>query len=189
MMRNGGGTSRQALNKLSSPGRQGSSTWSLPQLPSSSGTDLGAIASALSPALATLEETLQRVRASASIAPSPKKVAFALRVGCGSRKNKESCLTFFRGCIDFAEKIAAYSATFMAQPTFSRVRASNDLQERVVALGTEAAGVSSESATQFPDSLHQEKYTMLFELYKVFIKSKKVKSRKSFRPTQFPEKS
>ncbi|KAI0294137.1 hypothetical protein BC826DRAFT_351540 [Russula brevipes] len=37
--------------------------------------------------------------------------------------------------------------------------------------------------------LHQEKYTMLFELYKVFIKSKKVKSRKSFRPTQFPEKS
>ena len=65
-------------------------------------------------------------------------------------ENNEACLTFFRGCIDFAETIAVSSADFMAYPMFSRVRASKDLQERVVALGTEAAGVSTESATQFP---------------------------------------
>jgi len=133
--------------------RQGSSTWSIPQLSGSSGPDLGAIASALSPALATFEKTLQRVRASASIAFSPKNFALTLRVGCRPTQYKDPCLAFFRDCIKFAETIAASSATFMAQPMFSRVRASDDLQERVVALGTEATGVSTESATQFPGSL------------------------------------
>ncbi|KAI0299176.1 hypothetical protein BC826DRAFT_967076 [Russula brevipes] len=116
------------------------------------GTDLGTIASTLSPALAALEETLRKVRASTSIAFSPKKLALTLRVSCGLTQNRESCLTFFRCCIVFAETITASPTTFMAQPTFSRLRASNDLQERVVALGSEAAGVSNESATQFRGS-------------------------------------
>jgi len=131
--------------------KQGSSTWSIPQLPSSSGPDLGAIASALFPALAMLEETLRRVRASSSIAFSPKSFALALRVGCGSTQNKESCLAFFRRCIGFAETVAAPFAAFMAQPTFSRLRVSNDLQKRVVALRS-AVDVPTESATQFQGS-------------------------------------
>ncbi|KAI0299179.1 hypothetical protein BC826DRAFT_1173855 [Russula brevipes] len=115
----------------------------------SQGPNLGAIASVLSPALATLEKTLQRVRASASIAFSPKNFALALRVGCGSTQNKEPCLTFFRRCISFAETIAASSAAFMTHPTFFHVRTSNNLQERVTALRTEAVDVSAESATLF----------------------------------------
>ncbi|KAI0299178.1 hypothetical protein BC826DRAFT_62584 [Russula brevipes] len=127
---------------------RGISIWSIPQLPTS-GTDLGTIASTLSPALAALEETLRKVRASTSIAFSPKKLALALRVSCGSTQNRESCLTFFRRCIGFAKTITTSPTT---QPTFSRLRASNDLQERVVALESEAAGVSTESATQFRGS-------------------------------------
>jgi len=57
------------------------------------------------------------------------------------------CLDFFRRCLDFEEVIAAFSITFVTHPSFSRVRASNDLQERVMALGTDAADVPPENVT------------------------------------------
>ena len=58
------------------------------------------------------------------------------------------CLAFFRRCVEFGEVTAASSATVVAHPSFPRARASNNLQERVTALGTESADVPEEDATQ-----------------------------------------
>lgn len=112
------------------------------------GVDLGAILSTLSPALSTLEKALHNVRESASVESSHTRIALILQVNLGFTQNSEMCLAFFRRCVDFGEVIAASSVTFVAHPSFSRARASNDLQERVMALGTEAADVPAENATQ-----------------------------------------
>ena len=58
------------------------------------------------------------------------------------------CLAFFRRSVDFGDVIAASSTTAVGHPSFSLARASNDLQERLMALGTEAADVTEENATQ-----------------------------------------
>ena len=76
-------------------------------------------------------------------------LALILRVSLGLTQNNEMCLAFFRRCVDFGDVIAASSVTSMAHPTFSRARASDDLQERMMALGTEAANIPAENVTHF----------------------------------------
>ena len=88
------------------------------------------------------------VRESASVESSHTVLALILRVNLGFTQNSEMCLAFFRRCVNFGEVIDASSITFVAHPTFSRARASDDLQERVTALGTEAAYIPAENATQ-----------------------------------------
>lgn len=110
--------------------------------------DLGAIASSLSPALSMLKEALHRVQESASVESSPTGLALVLRTNLGLTENNELCLGFFRRCVDFGDMTVAFSDAIIAYPAFSRVRGSNDLQERVMALQTEAARVPAELIAQ-----------------------------------------
>jgi len=98
--------------------------------------------------LGTLGKALNKVRESASVESSHIGVALILQVSLGLTQNSEMYLAFFRRCVNFGEVIAASSITFVARPSFSRARASNDLQERVMALGIEAADVPTENAAQ-----------------------------------------
>jgi hypothetical protein len=65
-------------------------------------------------------------------------------------RNSESCLAFFRRCVNFEDMVVASSSVFIAYPAFSRVKASNDLRDRVMALRTEDLEVdaSVEAVTQ-----------------------------------------
>ncbi|KAI9434744.1 hypothetical protein F5148DRAFT_1006085 [Russula earlei] len=119
-------------------------------LPDSSGADLGMIASSLALALGRLEETLQRVQESASVEFSPMSLSPVLQAKVGFRQNSGLCLTFLRGCVDFGEVITTLSVAPIINPILSRVRASTGLQERVIALRTEATDISVENATHSP---------------------------------------
>ncbi|KAI9450415.1 hypothetical protein F5148DRAFT_1290819 [Russula earlei] len=119
-------------------------------LPDSSGADLGMIASSLSPALGKLEETLQRVQESASVEFSPMSVSPVLQAKVGLRQNSGLCLTFLRHCVDFGEIITTLFVTPIINPILSCIRASTGLQERVMALRTEAADISAENTTHSP---------------------------------------
>jgi len=112
-------------------------------LQDSSGADLRMIASSLSPSLGKLEEVLKRVRESASVASSLMNLGPVLQVKLGLTQNSELCLSFFRRCVDFGEIITA-SMTY-PHPTFSRLTASSDLQERIVPLMTESVDFSAEN--------------------------------------------
>ncbi|KAH9961522.1 hypothetical protein BC827DRAFT_323669 [Russula dissimulans] len=102
-------------------------------------------ASLLSPSLGKLEETLQRVRESASVTFSLMNLGPVLQVKLGLTQNSELCLSFFRRCVDFGEIVAGLSAASIAYPAFSRLRASNDLQERVMTLMAEEVDLSAEN--------------------------------------------
>jgi hypothetical protein len=106
------------------------------------GTDLGVIASSLSPALGRLEEGLQRVRESASIEFSHVNLGLVFRVNLGLTRNSEFCQAFFRRCVSFGDIIIASSSAFIAYPAFARTKSSNDLRDRVMALRTEGADLS-----------------------------------------------
>ncbi|KAH9961539.1 hypothetical protein BC827DRAFT_1267541 [Russula dissimulans] len=101
------------------------------------GVDLGTIASLLSPSLGKLEETLQRVRESASVTFSLMSLGPVLQAKLGLTQNSELCLSFLRRCVDFGEIVAGLSGASITYPAFSRLRASNDLQERVMNLMAE----------------------------------------------------
>jgi len=75
-----------------------------------------------------------------------------LQVKLGLTQNSESCHSFFRRCIDFGEIIAALSTASIAYPypTFSRLTASRDLQERIMTLTTEAVDLSAENDGRSP---------------------------------------
>ena len=110
--------------------------------------DLEAILSTLSPALSMFGKVLHKVRESASVESSHTGLALILRVNLGFTQSSEMCLAFFCRCLGFGEMIAESSITLVAHPTFSRARASNDLQERVMTLVTEAANIPTETVTQ-----------------------------------------
>ena len=95
-----------------------------------------------------LGKVLHKVRESSSVESSHTGLALVLRVNLGFTQSSEMCLAFFRRCLDFGEMIAASSITLVAHPTFSHARASSDLQERVIALGTEAANIPTENVTE-----------------------------------------
>jgi len=116
----------------------------------SSRADLGTMASLLSPSLGKLEETIQRLRDSASVASSLISLGPVLQVKLGLTQNSELCLSFFRRCVDFGEIIVALSTASIAYPSFSPLRASTDLQERVMTLITKAVNLSSENYGRFP---------------------------------------
>jgi len=113
----------------------------------SSGADLSTIASSLSPSLGKLDETLQKVRESASVAFSLMGLAPVFQVKLGLAQNSELCLSFFRRCVDFGQIIGASSTASMTYPypTFSRLTASSDLQERILTLMTESVEFSVEN--------------------------------------------
>jgi hypothetical protein len=77
-------------------------------------------------------------------------LAPVLQVNLGLTQNSELSLAFLRRCVDFGEVVVAPSAAFVAYPTFSRVKASNNLQGRAMALRTEAVDVLAENTAYHP---------------------------------------
>jgi hypothetical protein len=73
-----------------------------------------------------------------------------LQVSLGLTQNSELCLAFLRRCVDLGELVVASPAAFVAYPTFSRVKASNNLQGRATALRTEAVDVLAENTGYHP---------------------------------------
>jgi len=123
------------------------------QSSSGQGTNLGTITSSLSHSLGKLEVTLQRVSKSASVAFSPMSLGPVLQVMSGSTQNSKLCLSFSRCCVDFGEIIATFPAVSIPYPTFSRLMASSDLQDRFATLITEAANLSAENDGNSPGTL------------------------------------
>jgi len=72
-----------------------------------------------------------------------------LRAELGLAQNSNLCFTFFRHCVEFGEMVTATSAALIGSTAFSRVKDSNGLLERAMALGTEAPDVSAENDALF----------------------------------------
>ncbi len=120
------------------------------------GAHIGAIASSLFPAFNTLKGCLQRIRESASVEYSNMSLAPILRAELGLAQNNKLCFTFLRRCMEFGEMVAASSAALINHLAFSRVRASTDLLEDAIALGTAAPDVSvvqNDTPSQGPSSV------------------------------------
>jgi len=109
------------------------------------GADLGSMASSLFPALNTVRRWLQRIHDSASVEYSNMSLAPILRAKMGLAQNSNLCFTFFRHCVEFGEMVTATSAALIGSTAFSRVKDSNGLLERAMALGTEAQDFSAEN--------------------------------------------
>ncbi len=113
------------------------------------GADLVSIASSLFPALNTVRRWLQRIRDSVSVEYSNMSLAPILRAELGLAQNSNLCFTFFRHCVEFGEMVTATSAALIGSTAFSRVKDSNGLLERAMALGTEAPDVSAQNDALF----------------------------------------
>ncbi|KAH9964420.1 hypothetical protein BJV74DRAFT_302753 [Russula compacta] len=97
------------------------------------------------------------------------RLSFVLRANLESTQNNLLCFDFFRRCVDFGDIILAFSDTFIGYPTLSRVRGSNELQERAMALATEAADVLAEGSTQSQgsrkfNSLYKQSLALLWKM-------------------------
>ena len=106
------------------------------------GGDLGAIASSLFPALDTLKGRLERIRESAS---TENLNVDLTPIEFGLAQNNRQCFTFFRRCVEFGEMVATSPTDLINHLAFSRVKASTDILEGAMALGTEAPDVSVEN--------------------------------------------
>jgi len=119
---------------------------------SSTGVDLGEIASSLSPTIGSLEEALELVASTDSLRYAQLGRTSFQRVYVGFAGNRDLCLSFLRDCVDYGEKVFSWCIFSIGSPTSSRVGSPHDLQERTMRLRSEMTGVSVENATSVQGS-------------------------------------
>ncbi|KAH9984108.1 hypothetical protein BJV77DRAFT_1162758 [Russula vinacea] len=108
---------------------------------SSTGADLGAITSSLSPTIGSLEGALERMSSSSSLKHSQLGRPLFQRVYVAFAANSGLCLSFLQHCTDYGENVPAwcqFSITLLASP----VGAPSDLRERTTGLRSEVTDVS-----------------------------------------------
>lgn len=112
---------------------------------SSTGVDLGAIASSLSPTIGSLEEALERMSSSTSLKHSQLGRPLFQRVYVSFAANSGLCLSFLQHCTVYGEKMFAwchFSVALLASP----LGVPSNLRERITGLRSEVTDVSTENA-------------------------------------------
>ena len=113
--------------------------------------NIGDIASSLSPAMGSLEDTLKLIRSSASLEYSSyseqrQGLSLLLRVEIAFTRNSSLCLAFLRRCADYQDLVAALCDPPITWCTSSRVGTSYSLCERAMRPPFETTGNSAENA-------------------------------------------
>ncbi|KAI0292996.1 hypothetical protein B0F90DRAFT_191936 [Multifurca ochricompacta] len=101
------------------------------------GAEFGTVISFLSSAMRRLQETLKRVRASASVGSSHPAILHVLKAEIKLASNREACFEFFRLCIRYGKIIDASHASLKTHPALSHPKSFRDLQERAIQLQSE----------------------------------------------------
>ena len=111
------------------------------------GANIGEIASSLSPAMGSLEDTLKLIRSSASFEyTSFSDLSLLLRVDIAFTRNSSLCLNFLRHCADYQDFVVALCSPPITWPTSPRVRTSHSLCERAMRPPFETTSNSAENA-------------------------------------------
>ena len=111
------------------------------------GANIGEIASSLSLAMGSLEDTLKLIRSSASLeCTSYSNLSLLLRVEIAFTRNGSLCIAFLRRCADYQDFVAALCGPPITWCTSSRLGTSHNLCERAMRPPFETTGNSAENA-------------------------------------------